>query len=300
MKTILLTGGNRGLGHAAATKLAAQGHHVLLTARTREAGERAAAGIRATYPAAKIEARVLDLASLKSVRQLADELLAEQRVLDVLFHNAGVMQQSATRRTTADGFEETLGVNVLGPFLLTKLLLPALERSSSARIVGVSSRLHLPGSRGATVNFDFTDPMLERGYQPERAYKNSKLAVLWFMYELERRLAPRRIHANGVCPGFVPVTAAQSTHGFQKFLLEHVLVHLPFATSLEEAATSLAFMATDPSLEGVGGQFFGEKMPLASSPDSRDEAKAKRFFALACQLVGEADWPVTSGSSTPG
>ena len=155
----------------------------------------------------------------------------------------------------------------------------------------MSSRLHLPGSRGPPVNFDFDDPMLERGYQPDRAYKNSKLAALWFAFELNRRLQARKLTANGVCPGFVPITAAESTHGFQKWLLRHVLVHMPFAERLEDAARALAFMAVDPSLEGVGGKFFGEKHPIDASPEARDEAKAKRFWAYACERVGLTDWP---------
>lgn len=289
MKTILLTGGNRGLGRATAGVLAAQGHRVIFTARDEVGGQRALDELRKQHPSAQLELRALDLASLDSVRAFAAGL--QSSTIDVLFHSAGVMQQSPSRRLTKDGFEETLGVNVLAPFLLTKLLLPALERSPAARVVCVSSRLHLPGSRGVPVNFDFDDPMLERGYQPERAYKNSKLAMLWFAFELNRRLPPRHITANGVCPGFVPITAAQSTHGFQRWLMRNVLVHMPFATKVEDAAGSFGFMATDPSLEGVGGKFFGERKPLEASPDARDEARAKRFWAYACEKVGLADWP---------
>lgn len=291
MKTILLTGGNRGLGRAAAEKLASQGHRVILTARNAEAGARAVAAIRAAHPSATVETRALDLSSLESVRRFASAALAEQLTLDVLLHNAGVMQQSPTRRVTADGFEETLGVNVLAPFLLTKLLLPALERSAAARVVCVSSTLHRPGSRGVPVGFDFDDPMLERHYQPERAYKNSKLALLWFTFELNRRLPPRRITANAVCPGFVPVTAAESTKGMLKLMMKYVLPHLPFAATVAMAADSYAFMAADPSLEGIGGRFFENAKEIASSDDARDEAKAKRFWNLACQWVREADWP---------
>lgn len=286
MKTVLITGGGRGLGRATAEKLAAAGHHVLLTARDPGAGSRAVDQIRAALPAAKVEAHTLDLASLASVRDFSQAVLARGVTIDVLFHNAGVMQQSPTRRVTVDGFEETLAVNVLAPFLLTHLLLPALERAPSARVVCVSSRLHLPDSRGAPVHFDFDDALLVKGYDPERAYKNSKLAMVWFAYELNRRLPPRHIVANAVCPGFVPVTGAASTHGFQRFLMKHVLPHLSFATSVDAASDAFVFMATDPSLEGVGGQFFAERKPFASSPESHDRAKAARFWDLAAGLTG--------------
>jgi NAD(P)-dependent dehydrogenase (short-subunit alcohol dehydrogenase family) len=209
-KTILVTGAGRGLGLATSMKLARAGHQVVLAVRDRARGEQAAAEIRGVVPGCQLEVRTLDLAALASVRAFAAALVGEGRVVDVLLHNAGVMQQSRERRVTVDGFEETLAVNTLAPFLLTRELLPALARSSAARVVCVASMLHMPGSRGEPVNFDFADPQLLRGYHPDRAYKNSKLALLWWTYELQRRLPPRPITANAVCPGFVPVTAAAS------------------------------------------------------------------------------------------
>jgi NAD(P)-dependent dehydrogenase (short-subunit alcohol dehydrogenase family) len=146
-----------------------------------------------------------------------------------------VLQTSPSRRVTADGLEETLAVNALAPFLLTRLLLPALERPDTAR-VGQRELTAAPArSRGKPVGFDFGDPQLEHGYNPDRAYKNSKLAVLWFTYELQRRLPPRAITANAVCPGFVPATAAASTSGAMHWLMAHVLPHMPFATSIDAA-----------------------------------------------------------------
>jgi NAD(P)-dependent dehydrogenase (short-subunit alcohol dehydrogenase family) len=286
MKTALVTGGGRGLGRVTAEKLAVAGHRVILVARTPEAAEAAAGEIRRNHPGAFVEPRSVDLSSLSEVRAFAS--LEEERgeAIDVLFHVAGVMQQSATRRITVDGYEETLAVNVLAPFLLTRLLLPALERSPAARVVTVSSRLHLPGSRGEPVQFDFDDPQLERGYHPDRAYKNSKLAVLWFTYELQRRLPPRPITANAVCPGFVPATAAASTRGAMRFVMQHVMPRMPFATSVDEATDALMFVAVDPSIEGVGGKFFGECRPIESSPESYDLERAGRFWELAADLTG--------------
>ena len=289
MATILLTGGGRGLGRVTAGKLAASGHRVLLAARTDAAAEAAAARIRSTHPGAAVEARAVDLSSLAAVREFAVREADRGEPLDVLFHIAGVMQTSPVRRLTVDGLEETLAVNVLAPFLLTNLLIPSLERSSAARVIVVSSRLHLPGSRGVPVAFDFDDPQLERGYHPERAYKNSKLAALWFTYELQRRLPPRHVTANAVCPGFVPATVAASTHGAMRFAMRHVLPRMPFATSVDAATDSFVFMATDPSIEGVGGRFFGERHPIESSPEARDPELARRFWHLAADLTGLRD-----------
>ena len=286
MRTVLITGGGRGLGRGIAEKLAAAGCRVLLVARTAAASQTAAEQIHHTHPQAVVEARWVDLSSLAQVRAFAETVVGQDGPIDVLFHVAGVMQTSRTRRLTADGFEETLAVNVLAPFLLTGLLLPALEQAPAARVITVSSRLHLPGSRGAPVNFDFADPQLEHDYHPDRAYKNSKLAVLWFTYELQRRLPPRPITANAVCPGFVPATAAASTHGAMHAVMTYLMPHMPFATSVDAATDSLTFMAVDPTLNGVGGTFFGERHPIESSPESLDVDRAQRFWMLAADLTG--------------
>lgn len=291
MKTILITGAGRGLGRATAIRLANLGHRVIVTARNAAASEHTVAKIRAENPNAQVEARALDLSSFENVRSFGDAWASQGSALDVLFHCAGVMQQSPTRRTTVDGLEETLAVNVLAPFLLTRLVFPSLAKAPSARVINVSSRMHLPGSRGAPVDFDFDDPNLARGYNHDRAYKNSKLALLWFTYELQRRLGPRPVKANAVCPGFVPETAAVSTHGFQAWLLRNVLVHFPFARTVDEAVDSFTFMALDPSLNTVGGRFFGEMKQLESSPESHDTAKAKRFWDYAAGTTGTGAWP---------
>ncbi len=158
MKTLVATGGGRGLGRVTAGKLADAGHHVVLVARTQAAAEAAAAEIRARTPGASVEPRAADLASLASIRALAAALVDGAGRIDVLFNIAGVLQTSPPRRVTADGLEETLAVNTLAPFLPTRLLLPALESPDTARVVNVSSRLHLSGSRGKPVGFDFSDP----------------------------------------------------------------------------------------------------------------------------------------------
>ncbi len=290
MQTILVTGAGRGLGRVTAQKLAAAGHHVVLHARRAEAAEAAAREIRAREPGAAVTTAFGDLSSMAGVRALAGNILAAHERLDTVLHVAGVMQQSETRRLTQDGIEETLAVNALAPYLLSGLLLPALERSPAARIVNVSSRRHLPDSHGAPVDFDFDDPVLGRGYDPDRAYKNSKLAVLWVTYQQARRLTGRPITANAVCPGFVPMTASDSATGLKRAFMRMVLPRMPFAVSVGAATDSFAFMATDPSLEGVSGGFYGEQHPIESSPESRDAERAARFWTLAQELTGFV-WP---------
>ena len=111
--------------------------------------------------------------------------------------------------------------------------------------------------------------------------------MLWFTYELQRRLTDG-LTANAVCPGFVPTTAAASTAGVERWFMAHVLPHLPFATSVDAATDALVFMAVDAALSGVGGKFFGERHEIDSSPESYDVDKARRFWELATQLTRPA------------
>lgn len=290
-KHILVTGGGRGLGRGTALELARAGHRVTLTARTDAAGAAVVAEVKAQTSGALIEHRALDLGSFASIRSFAAGLPANER-FDVLCHVAGVMQQSRERRRSADGFEETLAVNALGPFLLTHELLGRLAQGERpARVVLVSSRLHLPDSRGVPVNYDFDDPNLERGYDPGRAYKNSKLALMWFAFELARKVPKERFTVHAMCPGFVPATAAASTKGFMNLMMRVVMPLMPFATSLEDAVDSICFTATDPSLDASTGGFWGEKKPIDASPQARNPTDAARFFAWAAEMKGTGAWP---------
>ena len=143
MTTILITGGGRGLGRATAEKLAAAGHRVLLSARTPSAAETAAREIRQRHPGALVEPRAVDLSSLAAVRAFAGAQMELDAPIDVLFHVAGVMQQSPTRRVTVDGFEETLAVNALAPYLMTGLLLPSVVLREHLRLRGHLRRADL-------------------------------------------------------------------------------------------------------------------------------------------------------------
>jgi NAD(P)-dependent dehydrogenase (short-subunit alcohol dehydrogenase family) len=151
--------------------------------------------------------------------------------------------------------------------------------------------MHLPGGWGPEVSFDFDDLGPQKRYEPTVAYKNSKLAMMWFTYELARRLPPRKITANAVCPGFVPATAAEDTHGIMRLLMRTVMPLMPFAHSIDEATDTFAMACTDPKLEGTSGKFFGESKPIESSPESHDAAKAKRLWNLGNDLLGLPDWP---------
>jgi retinol dehydrogenase-12 len=289
-RNILVTGGGRGLGRGLVELLARRGHRVLFTVRTIAVGDDTVAAIRVAQPTAELVPVVVDLSVLADVARLGQTLADEGLALDVLFHNAGILQQSPVRLVTREGLEQTLAVNALAPLVLTWALWPALRRGKRPHVVTVSSRLHLENARGGPPSFDFDDPGLERGYTADRAYKNSKLALMWFTFALARR-AGRDVTVNAVCPGFVPTTAAASTTGIMRLIMRHIMPHMPFATRVEDAVASLAFMACDPALDDVTGAFYADQRPLAASAAARDVGLQERFWALAAQLAGcPPDW----------
>ena len=182
----LITGANSGIGYYTALELARKGAQVVLACRDRTRGEAAVSRIRAVIPNAKMELTLLDLASLASVHALAAAELARGEPLDLLINNAGVYAPKQ-RLTSEEGFELQFGTNVLSHFLLTALLMPALERAGAsgrehARVVTIASIAH----KRARLNFD--DLQSEKSYSPTGAYGQSKLADLMFAFELDRRL----------------------------------------------------------------------------------------------------------------
>jgi NAD(P)-dependent dehydrogenase (short-subunit alcohol dehydrogenase family) len=178
-RTAIVTG-TGGLGFETALALAGAGGDVILAGRSAVKGAEAVAAIAAATPGAAIRFEMLDLASLASVKDFAARLIGQDRPIDILVNNAGVMAPPV-RRTTADGFELQFGTNYLGHYALTALLLPLLRRGSRPRVISVSSIAH----RRATMNFE--DLNYASGYRGWLSYGQSKLAMLIFALELQRR-----------------------------------------------------------------------------------------------------------------
>ena len=187
-KTIIVTGGNSGIGYEAALQLAGKRANVVLACRDPGRAGDAVERIRSAHPKASVDVMALDLASLASVRSFAEAFSRRHDRLDVLCNNAGVM--ALPYRRTADGFEMQLGTNHLGHFALTGLLLERLLSTAAARVVNVSSTAHRMGK------MRFDDLQWEHGYGKWRAYGQSKLANLLFTYELQRRLAAAKANAH--------------------------------------------------------------------------------------------------------
>ncbi len=168
-KTVLVTGANSGMGLATTVALAKLGANVIMLCRSRQRGEQALAEARRQSGSELIELMLCDLASLASIRAFAAAFLVRHDVLDVLVNNAGVV--TVKRQTTADGFEAMMGVNHLGHFLLTQLLLDAIIRAPQGRIVNVSSGAHKIG------RIDWANPHLQRGFRVWNGYAQSSWRI---------------------------------------------------------------------------------------------------------------------------
>ncbi len=278
-KVVLITGGNAGIGKETAVGLAQQGARVLITSRDAQRGAAAAAEIRDRSGSAAVEVVALDLADLASVRRCAAEVLQHTDRLDVLVDNAGLVMSRRTE--TTDGFETMFGVNHLGHFLLTNLLLDRLRASAPSRVVVVSSDAHKQARHG----LDFDALQSERSYRPFVVYGKTKLANIYFARELARRLEGTGVTANSLHPGFVASRFARD--GDTGFLLQlGVMLARPFAISQAAGARTSIWLASSSDVDGVSGLYFYKCASAHTSKAGADDEAAKRLWAVSEELVG--------------
>lgn len=285
---VLITGGNSGIGFATVTKLAQRGYHVILASRNQTTSAQAISRIQESQPDSSLEAIPLDLASFASVRQFAAIFQEKGYPLNILINNAGGSIQGKQASFSADGFELTLATNHLGHFLLTNLLIDNLVKSAPSRVITVSSQLHVPGyGMGPAPDFDWDNLDGSKYYNSQVFYKNSKLANIWFAYELQRRLAGTGVVSLAVCPGFVPeAIGSRRANPLERFLYFQILNRMPFARTLDQASDSYVKVATEPQYAGMGGKFIVDGKDTPSSEDSYDEAKARKLWDLSWTWCG--------------
>ncbi len=252
-RSAVVTGANGGLGLSTARALAAAGAEVVIAARNQERAAEAVERIQAAVPGAGLTIVKLDLGSLDSVKEAAEEMLASHETIDLLVNNAGVMGIPESR--TADGFEMQLGVDHLGHFALTARLLPALLKAPAARVVTVTSTAH---HMGRAVDPD--NPNLDGRYGPWRAYGQAKLANFHFGLGLDRKLREAGASAASLVahPGLsnteLQAVSVEQTDGglSQRFFL---MLARTVGMSPGEGALSQLRAATDPGAKG--GEFYG-------------------------------------------
>lgn len=279
-RVAVVTGANSGIGYEAALALARKGARVVLACRSETRGADALAQIEAASPAGSAELMLLDLSDLDSVRAFADAFLAAHDRLDLLVNNAGVMMPPEA--TTAQGWELQWGVNVLGHFALTGLLLDRLDATPEARVVTLSSVAHRMGT------IDFGNLRGEKAYDATREYAQSKLGDLVFAVELQRRLTATGSGTVSVAahPG-VTHTELQRHSGFWDRFAGW------FAMDPPQGALPTLYAATAPEAEpgayyGPDGflEIRGHPAPATVAKKARDRQTAARLWREAEEATG--------------
>jgi NAD(P)-dependent dehydrogenase (short-subunit alcohol dehydrogenase family) len=291
-KTALVTGANSGLGLATTRALLSANAEVILAVRDTAKGKRVAQELRATTGNQKTHILPLDLGSLSGVRQAAEQFLTHWSKLDLLINNAGIM--ATPQGYTLDGFEQQFGTNHLGHYLLTRLLLPALQAAAPARVIVLSSGRH----RQSAVHFDDIH-YHHRPYDKWEAYGQSKTANALFAVGLTQHFGTDGITANVVSPG-----------GVQTGLMRHLTLEemhtlgfiddanhfAPRFKTPEQGAATSVWAAVGPELEGIGSRYLEDCQELAAydpkanprgyMPYALDRDRAEQLWKLSQELVG--------------
>lgn len=265
----LVTGATSGIGRALAGSLAASGATVAMVARDPERGEQTRAAIVAATGNERVALFIGDLSDMSSVRRLAKTVGDAYATLDILVRCATVY--TARRTVTTDGFETMFATNVLGPFLLTNLLLDRARAAGSARILVLSAP--------STVKLDFDDLQGERRFRSLTAFGATKAADLLLTFELARRLAGTRVTANAVHPGLSRTT-----------LMREAPAPLRWATRLasappERAAAQIVPLALAPEYADRSGRFLGAGREIQAPPYTRDPEVARRLWDACTALT---------------
>jgi NAD(P)-dependent dehydrogenase (short-subunit alcohol dehydrogenase family) len=288
-KLAVVTGATGGLGFETALALAGAGTEVVLTGRSDAKGSAAIDAICERYPQAVISYEHLDLADLSSVADFARRFGAMYKSLDLLINNAGVMALP-TRHTTVDRFEMQFGTNYLGHYALTARLLPVLRRSSRPRVVNLSSLAHRTGM----IDFDNLQGAVH--YQPWRAYSQSKLAMLMFALELQRRsdAGGWGLMSNAAHPGYARTDLISNGPGAYGVLWQINKALRPFV-SHSAAAGALPTLFAATSLDADVASYYGPNgfyelkgppAPAKIMPRALDEAVAARLWDVSAALTG--------------
>jgi NAD(P)-dependent dehydrogenase (short-subunit alcohol dehydrogenase family) len=282
-RTAVITGANTGLGYETAAALAAKGAHVVLAVRNLEKGKEAARGIEQATPDAQVQLQELDLTSLESIREAAEELRTKHDQIDLLINNAGVMM--TPKSTTKDGFELQFGTNHLGHFAFTGLLIDRVLAVPGSRVVTVSSTGHRFARR---IRFD--DLQWEHDYSRVGAYGQAKLANLMFTYELQRRLIGTNTIAAAAHPGG---SNTELMRNLPAAIRGVGTLLTPLFQGPDMGALPTLRAATDPGV--LGGQYFGPDgfgeqrgypKIVRSTAASHDAAAQRRLWAVSEELTG--------------
>lgn len=278
-KTCLITGGNAGIGKAAALQLAKSGFHVAIGCRNKGRGESALKEIRAASPQGLGDLILLDMSSKESIRAAARKLGDLFKALDVLIHNAADFDLSRkTVVNSADGIEITWATNHIGPVLLTDLLMGKLKESEQGRVITIASQglvMH------PNMKVFLSDPEYRnRPFSVANAYYQSKLAQVMYTYWLAEKLRDSDITVNCIRVTAVKIDVSRYP-GISGFMKNLYALKSRFSISPEDMASTYTWLATDPGLSTASGGYYGEKNRLVSSSKySRNSAQIQKLMDL--------------------
>ncbi|XP_043667672.1 retinol dehydrogenase 13-like isoform X2 [Vespula pensylvanica] len=249
-KVIIVTGANSGIGKETARAFAARNAKVILACRNKERCEQARKDIVIETKNKHVYCRKCNLASQESIRNFVTRFKNENSELHILVNNGGVMR--CPKSYTKEGIEMQLGVNHMGHFLLTNLLLDVLKQSAPSRIINVSSNAHLKGK------LQVKDLNSTEKYDPYEAYAQSKLANVLFTRELAKRLKGTQVTTNAVHPGIVDTEITRHMTLFKNLYFKYFIKPFiwPFIKSPKQGAQAILHVALDPKLDNITGSYF--------------------------------------------
>ena len=277
-KTVLITGADGGIGRETTRGLAQKGATIVMACINLDDAKPVYEEIKRESGNENIAMMQVDLASLNSVRTFTREFYQRYQKLQVLINNAGTYHHA--RQETSEGFEKTIGINYLGPFLLTNLLLPVIQQTPASRIINVSSNAHFQG------RIDVNDLHFQRkNYHGFKAYSASKAAIVLFTRELAERLKESDVTVNVLHPGHVATNIWNIWPGtwYQKLIFK---IFKTLMTPTEDAAQNSIYLASAEEISGVTGRYFDGKKVREPSSHCKDVQLQKALWELSAKLTG--------------
>ena len=275
MKTVVITGANAGIGYATAQKFIQSGHHVILACRNQDKAQQAKQQLLQQHAAAKVDILQIDLNSLSSVIHATEQLKQNYEKIDVLVNNAGLM--ATQLESTEDGFEKQIGVNYIGPYVLTHRLLPLLEKSEAGRIINLASMMHVLGN----IHYDQFQSKDVQKYNGVISYGNSKLANLLFSNALAEKLKGTSITSNALHPGGVDSEIYRDLPKYQYYAMK------PFLISPKKPADLIAKIALDESWAKRSGDYVSLQTPAFRSRRAKNPQLAQDLYHYTHDLLQE-------------
>lgn len=275
MKTVLITGGNSGIGKATATELAAKGYQVVFIARSREKAEAVKKEIIASSKNENVDYILADLTSKNQIRECIETFKKRYQKLDILINNAGVCLPE--RRITVDGLEESFQINHLSHFMLSNLLLDELNKSDNPRIINVSSAGYSSGK------FDPENFQSEKKFGAFSTYCNTKLLNILFSFELAERLKETGITVNALHPGVVNSNFAHEFKGIFNIMNK---MFKPFLLSPAKGAATSVYLASSDEVKNITGKYFVKSKPVETKNEYITSENRKILWERSLKLSG--------------